>query len=249
MPDAEELKDKVDSESESENDEPESESDDSESENDESESDDGESESDEPEIKTKRSDHVPLAKYQSEHKKRQEIEKKLQEMQSVFSQQRDQHEIGQLAQHYVATFGVDEQTAQTWAQNAAAQKQQTQQIENRLLRLEIRDLAKTDEFYADAGSFTDEILRIMNEKNLNADQAYLFLRGPARLKEIEQDRKQRETVKRTTRDSKKVDTSMPAKTKTPYPLDDADKKALKRLQVAQPDKKWDAKKYFEIMKT
>ena len=191
----------------------------------------------EPEPEPKRSDMVPLAKLQTEKRKRQELER-------ILAQQQAQQEELRLYHAYVEQ-GFPEQLAQTWAKGAVQQRMEQDEIKSKLLKLEIRDLAKSEEFYADAESFASEIIGLMREKQLDAGQAYLLIRGQTRLKEIELNRQQRELARKK-EPVKKVGSSAPTKVKTPYPLDDADKKALAELQKAAPEKGWTTEKYWKI---
>lgn len=187
--------------------------------------------------KPKRSDMVPLAKLQTEKRKRQELER-------ILAQQQAQQEELRLYHAYVEQ-GFPEQLAQTWAKGAVQQRMEQDEIKSKLLKLEIRDLAKSDEFYADAESFASEIIGLMREKQLDAGQAYLLIRGQTRLKEVELNRQQRELARKK-EPVKKVESSTPTKVKDPYPLDDVDKKTLAELQKAAPEKGWTKEKYWKI---
>jgi len=125
---------------------------------------------------------------------------------------------------------------------------------------EIEDLARSDEFFADASSHRDSILlkiKEMQKKDIeiSVEEAYILvtkgLRGKAKL--VSQNRQNREFIenKKKAVNGKRtnVDTSSGGVPKQKYKLDKEDQKALAGLQKMQPDKKWDAKKYYEIMKS
>ena len=182
-------------------------------------------------------DTVPLAKYMSEKKKRQEMER-------IFAQQRAEQEKAQMVQELV-NVGYPEHEAIRQAEEKVRLQQDLRQVKEKQLEYEIRDLATSDTFYADAVSFKSELKEIMASKNVDAEEAYMLLRGKSRIREIALQNEQRNLASK--KPGKKVESASPAPSKNPYPLTNDDKKALAGLQKAQPDTGWTAKKFYELM--
>lgn len=189
-----------------------------------------------------RSEQVPLSKYMQEKKRRQELEK-------LFNQQAADREKDKLVSELIDR-GWPAAEAELQASEKVRQRQEAEEVKLKLLDFEIKDLAKSDPFYSDAEAFKDEIKDKMRDLKCDAETAYMLLRGKARTREVQLQREQREQVKRKSpAATKKVASAMPEPPKSPYKLDDADKKALAELQKAQPDAKWTAEKYHKLMKT
>jgi hypothetical protein len=190
--------------------------------------------------KTKKNDSVPLSKYLEEKSKRKTYEKKLKE-------QEDSGIQAQLIEKW-ENQGFDRDTAIQYAgveynQYVIQQKLSKLEAEN-----EIADLSKKDGFYADAVSYKKEIHKLMQAKNLNAEEAYNVLRGKQRQLELKDDTEQKELYKRRGKNTAKLSSSASINPKNPYPLDDTDKKALLGLQKSQPNASWNPEKYYKMMK-
>ena len=56
---------------------------------------------------------------------------------------------------------------------------------------------------------------------------------------------QKQALERRKVEGKKVSTSSASSPKNPYPLDEADTKALEGLQKMQPDRNWTAEKFYK----
>lgn len=186
----------------------------------------------------KRDDNVPLAKYMAEKKKRQEMER-------ILTQQWGEAEKAKLAQELI-NVGYPEHEAIRQAEEKIQLKHELAELRAGQLDNKIRDLAASDSFYADATSFKSELRDIMTSKNVDAEEAYMLLRGKSRIREVALQNEQRQLAKKK---EKRVESASPAPSKNPYPLDVDDKKALAGLQKSQPDSGWTAKKYYELMKT
>lgn len=186
-------------------------------------------------------DSVPLAKYLAEKKKRQEYEK-------VLAQQAAEKEKMQLVQQLIER-GWPEYEAAIQAEEKIKQKQESEQLKSKLLDLDIKELAGSDPFYADAYSFKDDIKAKMRELGVSAEEAYMLLRGRVRTREIQLENEQRAAARRKETAPKRIDTAPPTPPKSPYKLDDDDKKALAKLQEVQPDAGWTVEKYWKLMKT
>lgn len=188
-----------------------------------------------------KSDHVPLNKYMAEKKRRQELEK-------LFAQQEAEREKIRIAQEYMSQ-GYPEQTALYHANQIVSQRQEANEVKAKLLDFEVRDLAKSDPFFADAETYKDEIKGKMRELKCSAEEAYMLLRGRSRTREYQLEQEQRAVAKRRKATTKKVENASPDAPKNPYPLDEHDEKALAELQKAMPDAGWTREKYYKMMKT
>lgn len=190
--------------------------------------------------KPKKNETVPLSKYLEEKSKRKNYEKKLKE-------QEDSGIQAQLIEKW-ENQGFDRDTAIQYASVEYNQYVIQQKLAKLEAENEIADLTKKDGFYADALTYKNEIQKLMQSKNLNAEEAYSVLRGKQRQLELKDDTEQKELYKRRGKNSAKLSTSASINPKNPYPLDDTDKKALLGLQKAQPNANWNAEKYYKMMK-
>lgn len=200
-----------------------------------------EEEQEEVDKKPAKNDSVPLSKYLTEKKRRQEVEK-------LFAQQASEREKLQLREDFVRR-GYPDEEADYLAGEKVKQKQRDEQVQSKLVDMEIKDLARGDSFYADAESFKDEIKEKMREKGVDAEEAYMLIRGKARVREVKLEEEQRNLAQRRKTTTKKVENAPSSAAKNPYPLDDADKKALAGLQKMSPDAQWNVEKYYKLMKS
>lgn len=191
-------------------------------------------------------DSVPLAKYMAEKKKRQEAERILIEQQTKDETNRA------IVSEYQAFLqrGYPEKEAWLLAADKVNQAKATQALtektEAKLFKLELRDFAKSDAFYADAASFEDEIRAKMQKLDCTMQEAYMMVRGPARTREFNLQQEQRSKAKQGKNRTLPTSGSQPLKSK--YNLDADDRKALAGLQKAQPNAGWTAEKYYREMK-
>lgn len=197
---------------------------------------------DEVEEEEQHSDKVPLSKYMQERKKRQELEAQIKQ-----SQQQQQYNQDWWATYnsYVAN-GWPEAEAQRMTNKDLYQKQESEKVNEKLLEFEIKDLAKSDSFYADAVSFKEEIKEKVRKLGISVEDAYMMVHGKSRVSEYKTQQEQLKLHDR--RPQKKVANAAPSAPKNPYPLDEHDRKALAELKKAQPGRGWDEKKYYELMK-
>jgi hypothetical protein len=119
---------------------------------------------------------------------------------------------------------------------------------------EIDDLTK-NEMTSDAKTYKDAIVAKYKElkakgADIDMETAYYMVRSPRlRMKEIIEEKEQKQALKRQEVETKpSTPQSAPSSPKSPYPLDEDDKKALKGLQYAQPNAGWTEERYFKIMK-
>jgi hypothetical protein len=114
---------------------------------------------------------------------------------------------------------------------------------------DIEDLTR-NEITNDAKTYKDAIVSKMKEfkqkgVDIDAEAAYWMVRNPKlRMKELIEDKEQKQLIKRSTAEEKITPQSRPTAPKNPYPLDEADKKALRRLQEFQPYSGWTEEKYY-----
>ena len=193
------------------------------------------------ETKPQKSDSVPLSKYMQEKKRRQELEKQL-------AADRAEREKLRLKEEFVQR-GWPEQEAEYQAAEKVRQQENERKLQDKLTDIEIKDLAKSDSFYADAETFKDDLKEKMRELNCDAETAYMLIRGKARTKEMQIEREATAQARRKSASAKKTESAAPSSPKNPYPLDDHDKKALAELQKVQPDAGWTVEKYHKLMKT
>lgn len=187
-----------------------------------------------------KSNNVPLDKYMHERKRRQELER-------ILSQQRE--ESAKLDEYQkLLKIGYPEPEAMRLAEKEVHARRETEEIKSKLLDAEIRDLARNDDFYADAESFKEDIKEKMRSHGIPADEAYLLIRGKARMREVQVQREQREIAQKKTTPAKKPASSAPSAPKNPYPMTDEEKTILKRLQEMQPEAGWTSEKFHKTMK-
>lgn len=198
-------------------------------------------EKEKPAAKPPKSDHVPLSKYMEEKKRRQDLER-------VISQQEAEREKYRLIGEYIER-GYPEAEAQHLAQKDVGQKQELSELKERQWNYDIKDLAKSDVFFADAEAYRDEIKGKMRDLKIGAEEAYMLLRGRARTLEMKTEIEQNNLAKRQKAEGKKAVNAAPSAPKNPYALDETDQKALARLRRADPEGKWTAEKYHKLMKT
>lgn len=187
----------------------------------------------ETEEKPPKKDEVPLSKYMAEKKRRQELER-------VLAQQESERQRLALEQSYL-TRGYPENEAKQLASEKVEQQLNISKVESRLMDMDIKDLTK-DPFFADAEAYADEIKETMRSMKVDAEKAYMVIRGPVRMREYQVEQEQQKTVKRT---EKKVTNSKPMASKDPYPLSQDEAKTLAGLQKAQPDAGWTKEKLYK----
>jgi hypothetical protein len=198
-------------------------------------------EKEKPAAKPPKSDHVPLSKYMEERKRRQDLEK-------VLSQQEAEREKYRLTDDYVKR-GYPEEEAHHLASKDVSQKQEMSELKEQQWNYDIKDLAKSDVFFADAEAYKDEIKGKMRDLKIGAEEAYMLLRGRVRTMEMKTEIEQNNLAKRQKAEGKKTVNAAPSAPKNPYALDETDQKALARLRRADPEGKWTAEKYHKLMKT
>lgn len=189
-------------------------------------------------------DHIELRKqYQDEHKRRLELE------QRIAATEAEQEKAGE-ARHLIDDLGYTEEAAKREAGRRFREKDRMDQIEKRLGLAEIRDLAKLGGVYAAAEQYTDEIWEHMKQYNIDAKRAFLLACDPETitrtLKETQTEHEQRNLLQRGETEGKKVETSSATPIRPAYKLDADDRKALKGLQLNQPESHWTVEKYVKM---
>jgi hypothetical protein len=197
-------------------------------------------EEEKPSAQEKPTDTVPLAKYVAERKKRQEYEK-------ILAQQEAEREKAKLVEELV-NRGWPEYEAELQAAEKIRQSREAKEIKDRLLDFEIKELARNDPFFADAVAYAAAIKEKMQQWDCDAETAYMAIRGKARTKEMQLQKEQLALAQRRSSPAKKVENAAPEKPRSPYKLDEADKKALAELRKAQPEANWTIEKYWKMMK-
>lgn len=193
-------------------------------------------------------DSVPLAKFMAEKKKRQEAERLLQDkaMQDELNQRKTEKYRDYLNR------GYPEQEAWRLADESATReaddKRARDKYESKLFEIELKELARTDQFFADAETFKDEIRAKMKKFDCSLSEAYMLVRGPSRTREVTLQTEQRAKAKQAQAKPRNIATSTAQPMKSKYNLDADDRKALAELQKAQPGAGWTVEKYHKIMK-
>jgi hypothetical protein len=202
-------------------------------------------------------DKVPLSVHLQTKKELKELKKRLRE-----SEERDiDNDLKNTREQIIRKYtekGYDEELANMLADDivgikSEVKKSKLNNIDDSTLDEELADLSK-DKFFEDAPTFKKDIQARVSEYKkkgieLSVEDAYISLRGKNRLKEIQTDIEQKASLKRREGEEKQVPSSTSAAPKNPYPLDDADKKALEGLQKAQPNGGWTPEKYYKLMKS
>ena len=187
---------------------------------------------------------VPLAALMETKRLLQQEKQKRLEIERERTLERGERAKADIAKKLV-DMGFSEEAAKGEADTRYRQEQRIDQLADRQLDYDIRDLAKGDSFYADAATYGDEIRGKMKEYGVSAEQAYLLVRGPARLKETQTETEQRILHKRGETEEKKVETSSATPVTSAHKLTETDRMALKGLQEHQPDAKWTVEKYWK----
>jgi hypothetical protein len=208
----------------------------------------------EEQVVEKEPERVPLATLLEEKKRRKELEKRLRVLEE---KELDTEVIStreKIKQKYISK-GYAEDLAESLAEDFAELKGELRRskVEKKdYLDEEIDDLAR-DSFYSDAAAFKKEIkakLKEFSDKGvtLEVEDAYNLVRSPkAKLREVKEDKEQKDLVKRASETKKTiVPNATGASPKNPYPLDDTDKKALAHFQKLYPEGGWTAEKYYNI---
>lgn len=206
-------------------------------------------------------DTVPLKTYLEIKKQNREMHKKLYEYETkTYSTEALQLKEAKYKRYL--EMGVEDNVAQALAEDffetyLLTTKNKKDSLAD-IVDSEIEDLARSDEFFSDASSHRDSILLKIKEMEkkgieIGVEEAYILVtKGRNRAKTFSQNKQNREILEnKKTLNNKKlnVDTSSGGVPKQSFKLDKEDKKALAGLQKMQPDKNWDAKKYWETMKT
>jgi len=182
-------------------------------------------------------DSVPLAKYMEEKKRRQEAEK-------VLAQKETEKQRYALKQSLMER-GWPEPEAEIQAREQAERDALLKNLQRKTYEMDVRNLAQSNEFFADAEAFKSEILEQMERLDIGAKEAYMMLRGDVRTREMLTKQQQRAATKKP---AKKVENASPTPVKSQYPLTAEERKVLAELQRAQPGAGWTAEKYTKLMK-
>ncbi len=197
-------------------------------------------EKEEPKEEPKRNDTVPLAKYL-------DVERQLKEFKRQARADAFEREKISLEREYVER-GYSEPEAQRLAKREIEDKIEHEETRQRLMEFDVRDLARSGEFYSDAETFKEQIIDVMREKKLSAKEAYLLIRGETRVSELQTKKEQRDLLRKR-EEPKKPQNSSPAPMDSDYKdLTNDDRVVLKMLQTSFPDDGWTASKFREYKK-
>ena len=199
---------------------------------------------------------VPEATFLETKKRLKEAERALRELKEKDVEKESLITKTQLRQKYIEK-GFDEDLADSLAEEFASLKSEVKrasfkELDNSAIDDDLKELAR-DNFFSDAPTYKNEIQKVIKDYKakgieIDAEEAYFKVRGKSRMREYQTDIEQKALLERRDGQGKKLPTATPAPAKNPYPLDDADKKALEGLQKAQPNGGWTAEKYYKIMK-
>ena len=181
---------------------------------------------------------VPLSRFLEEKQKRKDLEKRLRSY--------EDNEVKNKYKEKWVNKGFEDDYAEAQADIEYKIHLQDAKLKDMELDAEISTLSKEDEYFSDATSYKSEIKAKMKEKGLTAEEAYLILRKKSRNREVQIDMEQKELAGKRGNGSVNTNpTSSPSNPRNPYPLDDADKKALLGLQRMMPSAGWNAEKYYK----
>lgn len=194
-------------------------------------------------------DRVPLNKYLSEKAKRRELEKQIRELQGKTQTQEQKSKLSSIRE-LVKQKGYDDDFADVISEITGSILDTVPKVDR-----EEQEILSDIEDYADDNP---EVLKHKKEiiekvkKYRKADPDFsiedamnLIKPSKVRASEVRLDAEQKQALARRSAENKKVSNSSSSSPKDPYPLDEADKKALEGLQKAQPDKNWTAQKLYE----
>ena len=197
-------------------------------------------EKEEPKEEPKRNDTVPLAKFL-------DVERQLKEYKRQARTDAFEREKISLERDYVER-GYSEPEAQRLAKREIEDKIDREETRRRLMDFDVRDLARSGEFYSDAEAYKEQILDAMREKKVSAKEAYLLIRGETRVNELQTKKEQRDLIRKS-EEPKKPQNSSPAPMDSEFKdLNNDDRTVLKMLQKSFPDDGWTPQKFREYKK-
>lgn len=135
-----------------------------------------------------------------------EIARKVMQAAGVTDLEQFQAQLDAIEANKYVEQGLDHQTAQM----LVAQQRQLEQMQRELQRQRFdveAEVLKKDPFFADIEDYREDLEPLV-QKGLTLQQAYMALRGPARMEEMKREIEQRMIADRTKKQSAKVDTSV-----------------------------------------
>lgn len=195
---------------------------------------------------------VPLAVLLKEKAKRKELEKRVKELELQDEQKEVDTQITKI-QARLVNQGYSEEEAREEAEEVYYTRQMARQSkkesEEKSFRLQLKELATTDNFYKDCELYADEIkAKIKKIPDIDVEEAYMLVRGGLGRKEFKEDLEQRQAIARRNVATRSGFASNGGSMNSKYQLDDNDKKALAQLQKVQPESGWNAEKYYKFVK-
>jgi hypothetical protein len=192
-------------------------------------------------------------RYRDEKQKRKELERRLRDLEDKSNSFEDKERVDKI-RGLVKERGYDDDVANLMGDlfnEITKTIPKVDRVEQEILD-DIEDYAEEN---PEVLKFKKEIVeKVKRYRKVDPDfgvEHALNLIKPVKLRygEIKTDIEQKQAIARKSVENKKVAVSSSSESpKNPYPLDEADKKALEGLQRAQPDKNWTAEKYFTRMK-
>jgi hypothetical protein len=203
----------------------------------------------EEDLTSTKNENVPLGKFLEEKKRRRELEKQVREFQEKNSSQESLDKLEKI-KNLAKSKGYDDDFADLMAEVSKEMLSSVTKVdrEEREILEDIQDLS---EEYPEAVKYKKEIVeKIKKYRKVDPDfgvEDALNLIKPSKIRtnELKTDIEQKQAIARRNVESKKVANSTSSAPNNPYPLDEADKKALEGLQKAQPNSNWTVKKYWE----
>jgi hypothetical protein len=194
-------------------------------------------------------DRVPLNKFLDEKRKRRELEKQIRELQGKNISNETKNKVNAI-KDLVKQKGYDDDFADVLSE-----------ITSHILDSVPKSDREEQEILEDIQDFADENPEVLKHKkeiiekvkkyrkadpDFSVEDALNLIKpSKIRLSELKTDIEQKQAMARRNVENKKVANSSSSSVKDPYPLDEADRKALKGLQEAQPDKGWTAEKFYK----
>jgi hypothetical protein len=201
------------------------------------------------EVEEKKEDRVPLNKYLDEKKRRRDLEKRLRDLEDSQLSYQHKQEIDDIKK-IVKEKGYDDDFADLLSE-----------VTNKLLKSVPKVDKVEQEILEDIQDYADENPEVLKHKkeiiekvkkyrkadpDFSVEDALNLIKpSKVRVGELKTDIEQKQAIARRNVEGKKVATASSSSPKNPYPLDEADKKALKGLQDLMPDAGWTIEKYYK----
>ncbi|HAK12829.1 MAG TPA: hypothetical protein DCO78_13460 [Chitinophagaceae bacterium] len=209
------------------------------------------------EVDEPQEDTVPLRTHLETKKKLREVKSRLEELEAKEYSEKVRAKRESVRLKWL-NKGYDDEVASMMADDIASIYEEIGAEKtarrNSVVDEEIDELS-SDDFYSDIKTYSKQIKDKISQfkkvgEDLSVEDAYFMVVNPrTKLRETNLKEQQKNIInnkKQGTASKSNVPTAASKAAKNPYPLDPTDKKALAGLKLAQPEAKWDEKKYYEM---